>query len=254
MEKAETFSYSGFKENWVQFDKTKKSIKPFDTYALFADGACRSNPGETAAGYVIYDSMGAEVYTNSLPLKRGTNNTAEYYGVIFGIRSALNLGVKNLEVFTDSELVARQVKGQWQVKEKLKSFHDEVVNLINKFASCEVKWISRDENEVADSLAKNGLELQEDSGSGKMESIECKTNALKKESGTNKHQSRLGDFFSSKKLPKADEDKFGINGAMAEETGYDKNSNMTQSTNAAMELETCNLKNNGKLFESKKKN
>jgi len=192
----EPFSYSGFKENWVQFDKVKKNINPSETYVIFTDGACKSNPGITGAGYVIYDAMGSEVYTNSLNLQRGTNNTAEYYGVIFGIRSALNLGIKNLKVYTDSELVANQFKGTWQVGEKLKSFHDEVVNLSKKFASMDVEWIPRGANEVADALAKDGLEAKDEHrvDAGVSNGTE-KIASLGKEISNGKGQSKLGDFF-----------------------------------------------------------
>jgi len=84
-----------------------------------------------------------------------TNNVAEYLSLIYGLNSAVKLGIKRIQVFSDSDLAVKQVKGVWKVNEEnLARMRDEVRCLSQEFSHFALEWITRDKNNVADSLAK----------------------------------------------------------------------------------------------------
>ncbi|MFZ2397013.1 MAG: ribonuclease HI family protein, partial [Smithella sp.] len=85
-------------------------------YKLFSDGACRGNPGVGGAGAVITDDRENVVWEGKKYLGHCTNNIAEYRALIMGLNGALDNGYKNLEVYLDSELLARQINGSYRVK------------------------------------------------------------------------------------------------------------------------------------------
>ena len=83
---------------------------------VFADGASRGNPGPSAIGASIRDTDGLELATVSARLGIGTNNQAEYRAAIEGVRKARQLGATGIDLRMDSELVVRQLTGQYRVK------------------------------------------------------------------------------------------------------------------------------------------
>jgi len=128
-------------------------------YSLYSDGACRGNPGEGGAGAVITDSSGNIVWEGSEYLGRCTNNIAEYKALILGLQGALAAGCRRLDVYLDSELLARQVNGAYRVKnENLKVLMQEVRRLIAAFDHIAVKHVLRCHNERADKLANLALD------------------------------------------------------------------------------------------------
>ncbi len=119
---------------------------------VYFDGACLGNPGPMGAGAVVeMDGARKEL---SRPLGRGTNNQAEYGGLILGLTEALEQGADEVTVRGDSQLILRQLEGRYRVKAPgLKALHDEAGGLLGRFRKARLEWIPRAENADADRLA-----------------------------------------------------------------------------------------------------
>lgn len=127
-----------------------------DTHALtlYVDGAARGNPGEAGIGVVIMDRQGNTLFRLGQYIGRATNNQAEYKGLIAGLEEALALGGEELVVYTDSQLMERQIKGQYRVKDKiLQGHHNRACHLLRSFRSYRIEHIPREKNQEADRLA-----------------------------------------------------------------------------------------------------
>lgn len=119
------------------------------------DGASSGNPGESGAGFVVFDEDGCEVFRDSRYLGQMTNNMAEYEALIYALQRAGQSAVRHVSVYTDSELVAKQVCGKYKVRnERLRPYVEKVLNLIGCFDSFSLQHIPREANSVADKLAK----------------------------------------------------------------------------------------------------
>ncbi len=128
---------------------------------LYIDGASLGNPGRSGAGIVSYDESGNEVWRESVHLGTMTNNMAEYEALVRGLRKAREMEAKSLVVYTDSELVARQVSGSYKVKnDRLKPYLQEAQRLIEEFRKFEIQYIPREKNGLADKLAKSAAARQ----------------------------------------------------------------------------------------------
>ena len=128
-------------------------------YRLYSDGACRGNPGEGGAGAVITDAAGNVLWEGKEYLGYCTNNIAEYKALILGLKGALAHGYKTLDVYMDSELLARQINGSYRVKnENLKVLMQEVRSLLSSFDSIQVKHVLRSHNAQADRLANLAID------------------------------------------------------------------------------------------------
>lgn len=126
---------------------------------LFTDGACRGNPGIGGAGAVITDPADRVLWEGRAYLGRCTNNIAEYQALILGLKGALDRGIKHLDVYLDSELLANQVNGTYRVKnENLKGLMREVRGLLSSFASVEVRHVLRCHNALADRQANLAID------------------------------------------------------------------------------------------------
>ena len=135
---------------------------------IFTDGGSRGNPGTTGAGAVIFDDAGNELRTVSKFLGKQTNNWAEYEAVILGLELAHKIFGKKteeikFEMKMDSQLVQRQLKGEYRVKEAtLKEQFLRVHNLIVKyFPHIKFTHIPREENKRADELANVAMDEEE---------------------------------------------------------------------------------------------
>ena len=129
------------------------------TYKLFTDGASRGNPGEAGAGSVLLDADGQELAARSAYLGQCTNNVAEYKALIIGVQSALELGCSRLEIFLDSQLIVRQLQGQYKVKHAaLQPLFAEVKGLLSKLQHWTVAHVPREQNKRADELANRGID------------------------------------------------------------------------------------------------
>ena len=130
---------------------------------LFSDGGSRGNPGPSALGYVILDMQDNIVRKEGIYLGITTNNQAEYRGLKIGMEAALELGIKNLDVFMDSLLVVNQIKGVWKMKNAdLMSIHSEIKALIPKFEKVTFSHVPRAFNKIADGMVNECLDAQQD--------------------------------------------------------------------------------------------
>jgi ribonuclease HI len=126
---------------------------------MFADGGSRGNPGPAASGAVLFDEAGAVLREVGTFLGVATNNVAEWTGLLTGLEAALELGVDDLAVRLDSELVVKQISGAYRVKnEGLIPLHANAKVLLRKFAHVDVKHVPRKQNAAADALVNQVLD------------------------------------------------------------------------------------------------
>ncbi|MDH4164685.1 MAG: ribonuclease HI family protein [Nitrospirota bacterium] len=125
---------------------------------IYSDGASRNNPGESGAGvHILRDGKPVEGLARYLGVT--TNNIAEYTAAIMGLEHAIAAGATKVKLFADSELMVKQINGQYKVKnEGLKPLHGKVKELIAKIGSVEVKYIPRAQNKEADALANKAID------------------------------------------------------------------------------------------------
>jgi ribonuclease HI len=126
---------------------------------MFADGGSRGNPGPAASGAVLFDEGGAVLREVGTFLGVATNNVAEWTGLVTGLEAALELGIDDLAVRLDSELVVKQISGAYRVKhEGLIPLHAKAKMLLRKFARVDVQHVRRKENAAADALVNQVLD------------------------------------------------------------------------------------------------
>lgn len=126
---------------------------------IYTDGASRGNPGDAAAAAVIYDQDDNLLEQHSSCLGQVTNNVAEYQALILGLKRAQELQATQVEVFADSQLVVRQMQGQYKVKNAgLRSLFIEAQKLAGSFNKIVFNFIPREQNKVADALANQALD------------------------------------------------------------------------------------------------
>ena len=125
---------------------------------MFTDGASRNNPGEAGAGIFILRD-GKPVDKIARYLGTTTNNIAEYQAAIIGLEQFVKLGSSMVRLHADSELMVKQLNGQYKVKnEGLKPLHARVKELIAKIGTVEVQYIPREKNKEADALANQAID------------------------------------------------------------------------------------------------
>jgi ribonuclease HI len=126
---------------------------------LYTDGAARGNPGPAGAGAVIVNPAGHIMAKVGKFLGESTNNVAEYTGLILGLKRAKAMGIKELDVFADSELMVKQLSGDYAVKaDHLKPLHDEAKSLLKAFPDVHVAHIPREENSAADEMSNRAID------------------------------------------------------------------------------------------------
>jgi ribonuclease HI len=138
--------------------KAVAEAKPTRT-RLFTDGAARGNPGPAGAGAVIISPDGHIVAKVGKFLGESTNNVAEYMGLILGLKRAKAMGIRELEILADSELLVRQLHGDYAVKaEHLKPLHAEATELLKAFPGALLRHIPREENAAADAMSNRAID------------------------------------------------------------------------------------------------
>jgi len=131
----------------------------FERLLLHIDGASRGNPGEAGFGVHITTETGrtfADLYGY---LGHATNNVAEYQALIHALRFALERGAKKIHVFSDSQLVVRQLEGAYRVKHPdMMRLHEEARGLFQRFSEAKIDHVPREQNKDADRLANQALD------------------------------------------------------------------------------------------------
>jgi ribonuclease HI len=126
---------------------------------LSTDGGARGNPGPAAYGYVLEADDGTVLDARGEPIGVATNNVAEYRALIAGLEKAVELAIDELEVVSDSELLVRQMTGEYKVKnETLRDLKDEAEALERKLGRVRYKAVRREHNELADRLVNEALD------------------------------------------------------------------------------------------------
>lgn len=125
---------------------------------LFFDGACRGNPGPVGIGAVLLEK-GKKVSEVSKRMGMGTNNIAEWRALIEGLKLAKAHGCRELEVRGDSELIIKQISGEYKVRSRnLIPLFNAAVKLCGDFERLKFKWITREENSYTDNLSNRALD------------------------------------------------------------------------------------------------
>lgn len=130
---------------------------------VYTDGASRGNPGPAACAFVITDPGGAVIASEALVLGKRTNNEAEYHAVIRSLQRAASLSFRRVLVYSDSELVVRQVRGEYRTrKEHLRELLALVKTLEQRFLSVEYVNLGREDPRIrlVDRLCNEALDSQ----------------------------------------------------------------------------------------------
>jgi len=126
---------------------------------LSTDGGARGNPGPAAYGYVLEAEDGTVLDARGERIGIATNNVAEYQALIAGLEKAVELGIDELEVVSDSELLVKQMQGEYRVKnETLRGLNDEANSLERKLGRVRYTAVRREHNELADRLVNEALD------------------------------------------------------------------------------------------------
>jgi ribonuclease HI len=123
------------------------------------DGGARGNPGPAAIGAVVQDGDGNVLEERGERIGPATNNVAEYRALLLGIERAAELGASELELVGDSELIVRQVKGEYKVKDAtMRELHGQVKEALRPFPSWTIRHVRREQNADADRLVNAALD------------------------------------------------------------------------------------------------
>ncbi len=123
------------------------------------DGGARGNPGPAAIAAVVQDADGGVLEERGERIGHATNNVAEYRALLLGIERAAALGARELELVGDSELIVKQVKGEYKVKDAtMRKLHAEAKRALREFDSWSIRHVRREHNSEADALVNEALD------------------------------------------------------------------------------------------------
>ena len=154
---------------WKLFENTcDKERCPFlrtsnvtDRITIYTDGGSRGNPGPGGAAYILKDEDGNTIGGRGAFMTNTTNNVAEYAALVGGLKATTEMGCKNISVYSDSELMVKQINGQYRVKNsKLKIFYNQCIDLLAGFETWKITHIRREKNEEADALANRAMDTK----------------------------------------------------------------------------------------------
>lgn len=149
-----------------QSGNSRRSRRPVARpLVLHIDGAARGNPGPAGIGVVLSDEAGAFREEHQAYIGETTNNVAEYEALLCGLRKARELDFAAVKVYSDSELLVRQIRGDYRVKNpRLRVLYDQVQNLLGSFGAFEIAHVRREMNARADLLANRAIDVFLDEG------------------------------------------------------------------------------------------
>lgn len=126
---------------------------------IYTDGACRGNPGPSSVGVSFSTLENQEIAFISEYIGETTNNVAEYTALLKALKKAKEEGVENIWVCTDSELMVKQLKGEYKVKaDHIRTLHSEAFDLLKSFRKVKLEHVLREKNKRADALANQALD------------------------------------------------------------------------------------------------
>ena len=126
---------------------------------LYTDGGSRGNPGPAAFAYVLEADDGTVLASHGETIGVATNNVAEYRALVAGLTRAVELGIDELEVVSDSELLVKQMRGEYRVKnEALRDLSLEAARLARRVGKVDYRHVLREHNELADRLVNEALD------------------------------------------------------------------------------------------------
>ena len=130
---------------------------------MYTDGGSRGNPGPGSGAFVLYDKSNNLIGGKGIFLEGITNNYAEYTGMLEGLRWAREIGIKTINVFSDSELMVKQLNGIYKVKSpNLKDLYAQCMDLLLEFSGWKVTHVYRESNKDADALANRAMDMRKD--------------------------------------------------------------------------------------------
>jgi formyltetrahydrofolate-dependent phosphoribosylglycinamide formyltransferase len=133
------------------------------TITIYTDGGSRGNPGPAAGAFVLLDENGKQLCAQAKFLSIATNNAAEYTALVNAIKKAIALGADNVKIFSDSELMVRQINGDYKVKnDNLRELFEQCFDGLAKFKSWQINHIPREKNKLADKLVNRAIDAARD--------------------------------------------------------------------------------------------
>jgi ribonuclease HI len=155
------------------FGEAEPERKAIAAYQANVDGGSRGNPGPAAYGVVVRDPRGEIVARLKKYIGNNTNNVAEYFGLIAALDYAQNHGIRALRVESDSELMVKQMRGQYKVKSaELKPLFERAKKMSQTFESFRISHVYREQNKEADALVNQALDETSGSGGGSGAKVE----------------------------------------------------------------------------------
>ena len=126
---------------------------------LYTDGGARGNPGPAAAAFVLEQEDGTVVDARGEAIGVQTNNVAEYTALLNGLRRAAELGITEVEVVSDSELMVKQMRGEYKIKNQaLRELSIEATRLAHAVGNVQYTAVRREHNKLADQLVNDALD------------------------------------------------------------------------------------------------
>lgn len=132
------------------------------TWSAYIDGSSLGNPGEAGYGVILQDDKGNVVKSVGQYIGKATNNVAEYQALISCLELAVHFGVRSLTVYSDSELLVKQIKGIYRVRQDhLRILHSKTLDVLKRTPiKFDIQHISRDINKGADQLARRAVRVR----------------------------------------------------------------------------------------------
>lgn len=157
----------------------------YNSLNIYIDGSSFGNPGESGVGIILCQDEHT-IKNISKFIGNGTNNVAEYKALIFALTEASEMRAREIQIFSDSELLCKQIKGEYKVKnEELKKLFAQALDLIKNFNTFKIKQIPRENNRGADKLARLAIKNRK----SKIDGIAaCSTSSAQEESPGSKGQ------------------------------------------------------------------
>jgi len=152
------------RKNLIRFTEKLCMMEHSDypTLSCYTDGASRGNPGPSACAYILVTENGEVIEEQGIPLGNGTNNEAEYRGLLAGLSAATRYRCIHLNLFSDSELMIRQMQGQYRVSSpRLRLLHEQAQALLSLFIEVTFRSVPREDPFIvrADKLCNRALDV-----------------------------------------------------------------------------------------------